>query len=128
MSMFFLANVLTAIFAKLLSSRFHKENHFKKMAQALTNVRIRTALRLNRLGGLLAYPCGAADARRCLESKQKAGLPTCARSESAKASAIAMPLVENIQRAPRSLALNRTNNCRCAGALPDSTQPAASGG
>ncbi len=37
-AMFFLADVLKAVFAKLLSSRFHKENNFKKMAQALTNV------------------------------------------------------------------------------------------
>ena len=38
-SLFFFGNVLSAIFAKLLSARFHKENHFKKMQQALTNVR-----------------------------------------------------------------------------------------
>ena len=38
-AMFFLADVLKAVFAKLLSSRFHKENNFKKMAAALTNVR-----------------------------------------------------------------------------------------
>ena len=39
MSMFFLADVLKAVFAKLLSSRFHKDNHFQKMKAALTNVR-----------------------------------------------------------------------------------------
>jgi hypothetical protein len=42
--MFFFANVLAAIFAKLLSARFHKENHFKKMQQALTNVRLSGSL------------------------------------------------------------------------------------
>ncbi len=39
-AMFFLADMLKAVFAKLLSSRFHKENNFKKMAAALTNVSI----------------------------------------------------------------------------------------
>ena len=40
MNLFCLANVLKAVFAKMLSSRFHKDNHFKQMAQALTNVRV----------------------------------------------------------------------------------------